>query len=442
MVSYCIVEECAALSPMPFFRRYHALPHGCWRHTAADSQRGEQSQTQEKSGLPPTPAKKAATRPTASEPRNVTNPRRSRRASAPSAPVPQKAALKKQKTSKKGRPRQQTSKSDRKQRGKEPSVSVKLLVFWSFLEFLGLASATVIGIIVLLGYAAANFSGSDLFTHLAPFTIGILGLILASALLLVGWLRLRQWLRRKKSFLPAAIALALALTAGTMTIRGDFFFAFNQFRILVGGKEEAGRATLAHQIFAAYRRLDTAQLRQLIDRGKPFHQEIDEAAAAFGLDPDLLHGIAAVESSFRPRDSKDGGQGLFQITQIPESAIQAAADRLGVDKPLTGDHRHNGYLAAATLKHYLAQMRGDLFLGLLAYNIGPQNGGLRFIMQQYGATDFAAIQPYLQQLPRDYPIRVLCHALAFRLSRTLDTLPAYEEGINAIRIQQIGIPGL
>jgi hypothetical protein len=48
-------------------------------------------------------------------------------------------------------------------------------------------------------------------------------------------------------------------------------------------------------------------------------------------------------------------------------------------------------------------MHGDLFLGLLAYNIGPRNGGLRAIMTQYGAHDFVTIQPYLQLLPRDYP---------------------------------------
>ncbi|MGZ3815015.1 MAG: hypothetical protein ACXVA0_24995, partial [Mucilaginibacter sp.] len=75
-------------------------------------------------------------------------------------------------------------------------------------------------------------------------------------------------------------------------------------------------------------------------------------------------------------------------------------------------------------------------------NIGPANGGLRFIMQQYGATDFVTIQPYLQQLPRDYPIRVLSHALAFRLWQTERKLLVYEDGDNAMRIQRIGIPGL
>ena len=87
-------------------------------------------------------------------------------------------------------------------------------------------------------------------------------------------------------------------------------------------------------------------------------------------------------------------------------------------------------------------MHGDPFLALLAYNIGPRNGGLRAIMQQYGARDFVTIQPYLHTLPRDYPIRVLAGALAYRLWRTEGHLPRYEEGDNAVHIQSVGIPGL
>ena len=63
-------------------------------------------------------------------------------------------------------------------------------------------------------------------------------------------------------------------------------------------------------------------------------------------------------------------------------------------------------------------------------------------MKQYGARDFVTIQPYLQNLPRDYPIRVLSAALGFRVWRTEGRLPRYEQGDNARRIQQIGIPGL
>ncbi len=121
------------------------------------------------------------------------------------------------------------------------------------------------------------------------------------------------------------------------------------------------------------------------------------------------------------------------------SSVQPA---LAVDKLSLLDPRHNAFVAAATLKHYLAEMHDDLFLGLLAYNIGPRNGGLKFIMEQYGATDFVTMQPYFQELPRDYPIRVLSYALAFRLWRQDGKLPAYQEGANAVHIQQVGIPGL
>ena len=45
-------------------------------------------------------------------------------------------------------------------------------------------------------------------------------------------------------------------------------------------------------------------------------------------------------------------------------------------------------------------------------------------------------------LPRDYPIRVLSAALAYRLWRTEGKLPRYEDGANALHVQQVGIPGL
>lgn len=115
----------------------------------------------------------------------------------------------------------------------------------------------------------------------------------------------------------------------------------------------------------------------------------------------------------------------------------------GLPRPIAflTNGRYNAFIGAATLSHYLEEMKQDLFLGLLAYNIGPANGGLRFIMQQYGATDFVTIQPYLLKLPRDYPIRVLSYALAFRMQRIEGKLLAYEEGDNAMSIQALGIPG-
>ena len=150
----------------------------------------------------------------------------------------------------------------------------------------------------------------------------------------------------------------------------------------------------------------------------------------------------SAESSFYPRDSKDGGNGLFQITAAPKIALEQVRKTLQQDDLDMLNQRHNTYVAAATFRHYLAEMKGDLFLGLLAYNIGPKNGGLRSIVEQYGVKDFVTIQPYLQNLPRDYPIRVLTASLAYRLWRHEGKLPRYEESDNALRIQRLGIPGL
>jgi soluble lytic murein transglycosylase-like protein len=180
----------------------------------------------------------------------------------------------------------------------------------------------------------------------------------------------------------------------------------------------------------------------LLERSEVYEQAIREAAAAFRLDHEVLMGIAATESSFHPRPSADGGQGLFQITAVPERAEAAARAQLGVGALDPVNQRHNAFVGAATFRTYLDQMRGDPFLALLAYNIGPKNGGLVSIMEQYGARDFVTIQPYLKHLPRDYPVRVLTHALAYRVWKREGRLLAYQEDGNAARVQRLGIPGL
>ena len=310
------------------------------------------------------------------------------------------------------------------------------------LEALGLIFTALTGIMILLGYSAAWFAGTGFFSSLLPFAAGILGLILAVALLLICWWKLRTGLKGAATLLTPVLSLSLAVAVGWFIAQNTFTQPLGQFRKLVGGIQEARRLMLAHQVYAAYRRTNLTQLRILLDRAENYSPAIQEAAQEFGIDPDLLLGLAAAESSFFPRDSQDGGRGLFQITLAPKAALDEASRHLSVNHPSLRNTRHNAFVAAATLQHYLAEMNGDIFLGLLAYNIGPANGGLRFIMQQYGAKDFVTIQPYLKELPRDYPIRVLSYALAFRLWRHNKRLPAYEEDDNALLIQSIGIPGL
>lgn len=315
------------------------------------------------------------------------------------------------------------------------------LLLWA-LEALALTMAAFVAGAAVIGRAASQFAGSDPWRSMLPFAATVLGLMLSAALLLTLWRALRRPVLPFAPWLPAVAAVGLAGGAAWLALQPAFQEELSGLRTLMGGALEAERGVIAHQVFAAYRRADTKAMVQMLERARVFEPTVHEAAIAFGVDAEVLMGIAAAESSFNPRDSKDGGRGLFQITAPPQIAIDIVKQRLGRVALDPFNQRHNAYLAAATLRHYLAEMRGDLFLALLAYNIGPRNGGLRSIMRQYGARDFVTIQPYLQNLPRDYPIRVLSAALAYRLWRAEGKLPRYEEGTNALHIQQIGVPGL
>jgi len=309
-------------------------------------------------------------------------------------------------------------------------------------EFLGLFCAALVVMIFALGQLASRFSGDSLVSNLLPFAGAMLALSVFIGVLLWLWVRARSWLRTKLSLLPAATAIGLAAAAVWAATRPGFYEEVSNLQTMIGGTVEAERQAIAHQVFAAYRRANLGDVEKILERARVYEPTVHEAAAAFRVDPEVLIGVGATESSFAPRSSKDGGQGLFQITNIPASAEKTVIRQLGIKQLDPWNQRHNAYLGAATLRLYLDQMGDDLFLGLLAYNIGPQNGGLKAVMTQYGAKDFVTIQPYLKNLPRDYPIRVLSAALAYRVWRTEGKLPRYEEGSNAKRIQLLGVPGL
>lgn len=315
---------------------------------------------------------------------------------------------------------------------------------WALVAFeaMALAGAGLVVVIAALGRFADWFIGAGLWRNLLPFAASVLGLVVLAGGSLWGWLAARRPVAARWAWAPAVLAGGLSAAAAWFALQPTFRDDLHHLQALVGGQAAAERTAIAHQVYAAYRRASLPHLERMFERARPYQPAVEAAAAAFTLDPALLVGVAAAESSFLPRSSADGGRGLFQLTAPPAAALRAARDALKSEQLDLADPRHNAFVGAATLRTYLDQMRGDLFLGLLAYNIGPQNGGLQAIMQRYGARDFVTIQPYLQQLPRDYPIRVLSAALAYRLWRQEGRLPKYEEGNNADRIQQAGIPGL
>lgn len=296
-----------------------------------------------------------------------------------------------------------------------------------------------------LAAALLAAAGIALLGRVAPggepwhFVLALAGIAVASALAIVPLDRIR---RRARPGWRHALNAALLLLLGAAVWQARAGWALHALRELLAGERATQVRVVRHQIYAAYRRMDLAGQRKILERAEVFAPTIEQAAAAFNVDAELMMGIAAAESSFYPRDSRDGGKGLFQITAVPPAAVAAARAKLGVESLDPWNQRHNAYVAAATLDLYRKQMKGDLFLTLLAYNIGPHNGGLKTIMSTYGARNFAQVQPYLQALPRDYPIRVLASALSYRVWRRLGRLPRFEEGTTARDIQAMGIPGL
>lgn len=313
---------------------------------------------------------------------------------------------------------------------------------WLALEVIALTSVALIAVIAALGRATDKFSGVALWSSLVPFSAVVLILAVLLFLAFHLWIIIRKPTTRLAPYIPAVIASAMALGIGWLASGDEFRDNLGQLRSLVGGAQQAERTTLSHQVYATYRRANLAQMQILLDRAQQYEATIKEAADSYGVSAEVMIGLGATESSFLPRDSKDGGRGLFQITSPPKIALEQVTTQLGEEPLDWRNPRHNALLAAATWRHYLQEMKGDLFLSLLAYNIGPKNGGLLSIMNQYGAKDFATIQPYLQDLPRDYPIRVLTAALASRLYKAEGELLRYEEDGNAKRIQALGIPGL
>ncbi len=330
----------------------------------------------------------------------------------------------------------------RKGRRRRGQRSLGSVLLWHGLESAALLGSVLVVAAAGLGRAAGRFAGVGLWANLVPFTAAAVAVGLGIAAALWGWFRIRSRLALRAPRIPVVVVLAVGAAAGWWVTQPGFHRDLTRLRTAIGGTVAAERMAISHQVFAAYRRSDRRALTRMLERARPYEPLVHEAAAAFGVDPEVLMGVGATESSFTPRDSPDGGRGLFQITAAPAAAVAEVGRRLGVARPEADDPRQNAWLAAATLQSYLAEMGGDLFLGLLAYNIGPRNGGLRSIMAQYGARDFVTIQPYLQHLPRDYPIRVLSAALAYRLWRSGAALPAYEDGDNAARIQRLGVPGL
>lgn len=113
------------------------------------------------------------------------------------------------------------------------------------------------------------------------------------------------------------------------------------------------------------------------------------AAERYGLDPDLVLAVVAVESNYEARAvSKKGAQGLMQL--MPATALDlGVADALDPATNLDGGARY--------LQALLRLYRGDLRKALAAYNAGPGS-----VARHGGVPPYRETQEYVRKVMKRY----------------------------------------
>lgn len=123
---------------------------------------------------------------------------------------------------------------------------------------------------------------------------------------------------------------------------------------------------------------------------------IEQAAARYGLEPAVLHGLIQQESDFDPSaQSSAGATGLTQL-------MPGTAASMGVANPMDPAESIEG--GARYLSQLMSEFGGNTEDALAAYNAGPG------AVQQYGG-----IPPYAET--QSYVSKVLGYAEAYRQSQ-------------------------
>jgi soluble lytic murein transglycosylase-like protein len=122
---------------------------------------------------------------------------------------------------------------------------------------------------------------------------------------------------------------------------------------------------------------------------------IQSAAAHYGIDPAVLHGLIQQESGFDP--NSQSGAGAMGLTQL----MPGTASSLGVSNPMNPAESIEG--GARYLAQMMSQFGGNVRDALAAYNAGPG------AVSQYGG-----VPPYAET--ESYVTKVLGYAESYRQS--------------------------
>jgi hypothetical protein len=136
------------------------------------------------------------------------------------------------------------------------------------LEVVAVLGLLVVLVILALGEAAPVATDAGKATGVVVVAIAVLGVGIAAAAILRGWLTLRLWLADHGLLLPVVIVA----TAGSVTLatRPAFVESVERLRTWLGGPAEAQRQTIAHQVYAAYRRSDLGAALRILERARVY----------------------------------------------------------------------------------------------------------------------------------------------------------------------------
>ncbi|MDD4933078.1 MAG: transglycosylase SLT domain-containing protein [Methylacidiphilaceae bacterium] len=120
----------------------------------------------------------------------------------------------------------------------------------------------------------------------------------------------------------------------------------------------------------------------------PYSQDINQAAAKYGIDPALVAAVIKQESGFNPKAvSSAGAIGLGQL-------MPGTASGLGVNP---WDPQQNIDGTAHYLANQLHAFGGNVTLAIAAYNAGPGA-----VQQYHGVPPYAQTQNYVQVVSANY----------------------------------------
>jgi soluble lytic murein transglycosylase-like protein len=196
------------------------------------------------------------------------------------------------------------------------------------------------------------------------------------------------------------LAALLVLGAATMWLpaaRADYAVLRSGQRLHVTSYEKTGE-TVQLQLAGGSVSLAAAEIMSIepedtfaaSERPKsrlsvPYAEQIEAAALTYGLDPQLIACVIAVESKFDPRAvSRKAAYGLMQL--LPQTA-----SRMAVRDVFDPEQNING--GTHYLKELLERYKQNLALALAAYDAGPQ-----MVDQYRGVPPFAETRNYVRQV--------------------------------------------